>query len=414
MAYLIKNQIIMSFWSKAIKAIVEPIEGVTKSIPIVGDAVHGVLGQITDAANEYEQKKALNDARGWQQYVQDLQNQFNAAEAEKSRLFNAEEAEKSRQFNAEEADKARNLSRQWQLEDWERETAYNSPANQLKLMKQAGLNPLLFNESVANTSTPSANSPLAASSSPASSSPASAGSGGQLSIVNPPLMAAQTRLANAEAEKAESDIDVNKTQNERIKALMNGEVKLQESRYLVDLSDAENKKAAAKLALKECEKIDAELPAIRTQLDQISQQLRLWKQQEDLTEKEIKAFDDRLQMEFRKILSDINRNEWQNRLDSRQIDLLSKQITYQDLQNGILSVDNILATDPEVIKNRKSLYISTMMRDTTDNYVDLGDFVNGQNHWTITRGLMRGAGQLFGGMLNGTMTGLKIGAGFIK
>lgn len=397
----------MSFWSDTIGVLGGTIKNAVKSIPVVGDTLAGVVDPLVGLTEKYEQKKQLEDARGWSQYVTGQQNAFNSSEAALARAFNAEEAEKARQFSAEEAEKARNLSRQWQLEDWERENAYNSPANQIKLMQEAGLNPLLFNESVSNASMPGAMSPSSPSGVATSATPASAAQQGQLAIINPSLQAAQTRLADAQAQKAESDIDLNKQHQERIKALLDGELKLQNSQYQVNLADVENKQMAAKLALKECEKIDAEIPNTRKQFELLCEQFHTLQNERKLTEKELEAFDQRLQMEFERILSEINKNHWDSQVSQKQISFLASQITHQNLENGILALDFDFANDEKVQGTRKSLYLSTSAKEESDANVDLGRWY-GQSGWSICRGMMRGAGQLFGSVASGGIKGLSL------
>lgn len=56
--------------------------------------------------------------------------------------------EKSMQFSADEAEKQRN----WQEKMWNQQNEYNSPANMLKLMREGGLNPALYNTSIASSS----------------------------------------------------------------------------------------------------------------------------------------------------------------------------------------------------------------------------------------------------------------------
>lgn len=197
----------MSLWSNIVSGASGVVSGLVKSIPVVGQYLGDAVDIGGKLAEKYEAQEQLDSARGWQQFMNGIQQQFSADEAQKSRDFNAQEAQKSRAFNAQEAAKARDIARQWQLEDWQRETEYNSPSNQLKLLQDAGINPLLFNTSVSNNGMPSFGSPSLASSSPASSSPVSAPSGGMLSVQNPSLIAAQVRQAEAQADKAEADAE---------------------------------------------------------------------------------------------------------------------------------------------------------------------------------------------------------------
>ena len=94
-------------------------------------------------------------------------NKANARENERNRQFNHDEAELSRQFNHDEAV----LNRDWQEKMTQQEREWNSYENQVKLMKQAGINPYnaLSGLSGSAVSSGSSLSGGAASSSPASS-----------------------------------------------------------------------------------------------------------------------------------------------------------------------------------------------------------------------------------------------------
>ena len=58
----------------------------------------------------------------------------------KTREFNREEAEKQRQWNENMADK----QNAWNYEMWMKEQEYNSPANQMQRLLDAGLNPMFY------------------------------------------------------------------------------------------------------------------------------------------------------------------------------------------------------------------------------------------------------------------------------
>ena len=60
-----------------------------------------------------------------------------AISANKTNKTNLKIAQMNNDFNREEAQKARNF----QVEQWERENAYNTPANQRKRLQDAGYNP---------------------------------------------------------------------------------------------------------------------------------------------------------------------------------------------------------------------------------------------------------------------------------
>lgn len=85
---------------------------------------------------------------------------FGSAQQKRQNKFNAEQAQLNRDFQTSE----REATQQWNLEQWQRENEYNSPANQLARMKEAGINPnvaigqLSNNESGSVRSTPQSGS----------------------------------------------------------------------------------------------------------------------------------------------------------------------------------------------------------------------------------------------------------------
>lgn len=386
----------MSFWSnvgstfgsliKTGASALDKFAGNTGAITSLGEGISSLAGRA-------QAQSDLNDARNWQMYTQQQANQFAHDEAQLARDFNSVEAQKNRDFESLEADKARQQSRQWQLEDWERETAYNSPANQLRLMQEAGINPLLFNESVSNQGMPSAISPSSPSGSAASSSPA-VSSMASLAIPNPSLISAQTRLANAQADKAESDVDVNKETANRIRSLLAGELQEQNCRILTSLSDIEVNKATAKKLVAESVKIDAEVVNLQQELLNMQQLLSNLQSQGKLTEKEIEAIDKRLYNETLVALSEVNKNNASARLSEEEIRHIASQITTEKIQQGILNLDWGFQRSTQ--NSRIVMQISSNMRDTMDNYVDMGK-TQGVSFWQVTRGIMRGCGSALGG-----------------
>lgn len=73
----------------------------------------------------------------------------NAAVGGASLIANKQEQKRSREYNL----KLAQMQNQWNVEQWQRENDYNSPVNQLKRLKEAGLNPdLVYGGGIQNTS----------------------------------------------------------------------------------------------------------------------------------------------------------------------------------------------------------------------------------------------------------------------
>lgn len=145
---------------------------------LFGDGLNAITGVATSLINKHSQKETNKR----QLEMMRESNEFNAGEALKNRNFQMDEAEKARLFNSSEAEKAR----QFQQQMYEDEKAYNSPSNQLKMMREAGLNPAGFDGPVASASAPQ---------SPAVGSSSAHASGSSASSVSPPNLTSPS-LAN--------------------------------------------------------------------------------------------------------------------------------------------------------------------------------------------------------------------------
>ena len=182
-------------------------------------------------------------------------NQFNAAEAEKARKFNSQEAALAREFNAHEAEKQRSYNTAM----YEKSLAWRSPANQIKLMQDAGLNPLNFQQGSVSDSAPTSS----AASGPAASGP-SASSAGLPQLRNPVDASAFSQIASAlsdvrlkEAQANQADA-VTVTEN----LTRNGKVELLNSQISMNIADTSLTKAEEVKIGKELIKMDTEVTAL--------------------------------------------------------------------------------------------------------------------------------------------------------
>lgn len=182
-------------------------------------------------------------------------NQFNAAEAEKARNFNSHEAALAREFNAAEAEK----QRAYNTSMYEKSLAWRSPANQIKLMQEAGLNPLNFQLGSVSDSAPTSS----AASGPAASGP-SASSAGLPQLRNPVDASAFSQIASAlsdvklkEAQANQADA-VTLTEN----LTRNGKVELLNTQISMNIADTDLTKAEEAKIGKELIKMDVEVNAL--------------------------------------------------------------------------------------------------------------------------------------------------------
>lgn len=199
----------------------------------------GVIGTIGNLIG-------TNMANKTNQSINKSNNEFNAKEAEKARDFNAAEAEKNRQF---------------QQEMYQKSLDWRSPANQLKLMQEAGLNPINFQNGTVSDSAPSG----ATASGPAASA------AGAIPVQNPFSPAAFSQiteaLSNAKLkEKQGNEVDA-RTATEN--ALRDGKVELQNTSIQLNIANEALTKAQEQKVGKELIKMDYETNMLMEQIKKV-------------------------------------------------------------------------------------------------------------------------------------------------
>ena len=200
---------------------------------IISSLIGGVTNLIgASMNNQFEEQRAQQD-REW-----------NSAAAEKARQFNAEQAELSRDWQTAE----REATQDWNLEQWNRENAYNSPAEQLKRAMEAGINPNsaiqgILGHSQAGEVRSSAQSGAQASGPSASGKMSMAPSIGQLlgqsvnSFWQNQLMEAQTRNTDADTEnKGEEYHNIIEARNGMVQARKNMEKEFEKLGFETDMA----------------------------------------------------------------------------------------------------------------------------------------------------------------------------------
>lgn len=198
--------------------------------------VIGTIGNLIGVGSTNSANKQINKQN----------NQFNADEAEKARDFNASEAEKNRQF---------------QQDMYQKSLDWRSPANQLKLMQEAGMNPINFQNGTVSDSAPSGS---------AASGPA-ASAAGAIPVQNPFSPAAFSQiteaLSNAKLkEKQGNEVDA-RTATEN--ALRDGKVELQNSSIQLNIANEALTKAQEQKLGKEIIKMDYETNMLMEQIKKV-------------------------------------------------------------------------------------------------------------------------------------------------
>lgn len=284
----------MSFWSSlgklagAVGSVAGPV--VSLANPLLGAGITVGSSALGKMSTDYENKKAVLNA-----------NSVNLAENQKNRDFNSQEALKQRQFEAEQARLANEFSaNQAQLafqresgfaqKMWKLENDYNSPNAQLQRLRDAGLNPNLFggDNTAGSVGSASSSAPNGAMPHGTSASVGSSLSVSPYTLTNPALEAAQVRIANANATKAESDA-------ERTKKLLPGEVQIQGKTFDLIGTQISLNKEQENFIRKSAEKQDAEINQINATISKIELETSLFDKQGQLIQKEIDSFEKRLE-----------------------------------------------------------------------------------------------------------------------
>lgn len=234
--------------------------------PGVGSLLGTVGGALVGGVSSFFGQKSANNTNI---KLARENNAFNSAEAEKARKFNSQEAALAREFNAAEAEK----QRAYNTSMYEKSLAWRSPANQLKLMREAGLNPLNFQQGSVSDSAPTSS----VASGPSASGP-TASSAGLPQVRNPVDASAFSQIASALSDIKLKEAQANQADAATLTENLtrNGKVDLLNSQISLNLADTSLTKA-------EEVKIGKELILIDTQVQSLQEGIKKIQADTDLT-----------------------------------------------------------------------------------------------------------------------------------
>lgn len=278
----------MSFVSGLLSS-VSSLAGALVNPVLEGLGIGGSVGELFNdmsGRSQFEYTKEENDRnRAYNSEEAEKARQFESQEAQVARDFSSREAQVARDFNSAEAQKAR---------DWD------APLAQLGRMQQAGLNPMLINGLN--------NNGAIASASPAGTAQAmgaQASTGGSLApnaITNPFKDLSETALNLANVQKTSAEAD-------RTRKLLPGEIAIQGM-------SLKTGKEGLKLSKKNRQKIEAEMGVLKAQVDKMQKDMqevdsRIELNKLDAEQRKIflNEFEERLQAELRKTISETNLND---------------------------------------------------------------------------------------------------------
>lgn len=189
-----------------------------------------------------------------------------------------QENQKNRDYNLNLA----KMQNQWNIEQWNRENAYNSPAAQMARYKAAGLNPdLIYGQQDFAAASPEMTAGEASQPTDVSNLANKRTIGDMVSqAASTRLTNAQAKLAESQANKTDSETEGQGYQNEILKsdaafrdALNSGTVKLNNISFKVSEKGMQLTDEQITKLRKECAQIDQSIQQSRAYVDEIRQKI---------------------------------------------------------------------------------------------------------------------------------------------
>lgn len=202
------------------------------------------------------------------------------------------------------------LQNSWNIDQWNRENAYNSPSSQMVRYKQAGLNPdLIYGQQ--NLSAASPEMTAGEGSQPTDVSNLA----NKRTIGDMVSQAASTRLTNAQAKLAESQADKTDAEttgqninNEWLPQLLKGQTEINEADVKQSLADAGLKGKQIEVAVEQIKVMQQSVKESQKKIEDLQSQMesRTFQQVQAMLEYNLKK--DKQSYEVREILSRIGVN----------------------------------------------------------------------------------------------------------
>lgn len=299
------------------------------------------------------------------------------------------ENEKNREYNLNLA----KMQNQWNIEQWNRENAYNSPAAQMARYKAAGLNPdLIYGQQ--NLSAASPEMTAGEGSQPTDVSNLA----NKRTIGDIAAQASQTRLTNAQAKLAESQ--ANKTDaettgqninNEWLPQLLKGQTEINEADVKQRLADAGLKGKQIEVAVEQIKVMQQSVKESQKKIEDLQSQMesRTFQQVQAMLEYNLKK--DKQRYEIREILSKIGVNSANTK---RILGLLPYEIAESISRTNVndataaltflkQGTEMIIQANGRLDNAQKSEMIKALQMDNYDKLMDLSIHLNsdGSQHW---------------------------------
>ena len=303
--------------------------------------------------------------------------------------FQREENQKTRDYNLNLA-KQQN---QWNIDQWNRENEYNTPAAQMARYKQAGLNPdLMYGQQNLSAASPEMTSGEPGS--PMDYSPVANGP----TIGEAASIAANSRLANAQAKLAESQANkvdaetVGQTiNNEWLPKLLKGQTELNEADIKDKLASAGLKGKQIEVAVEQIKVMQQSVKESQKKIEDLQSQMenRTFQQVQAMLEYNLKK--DKQSYEIREILSKIGVNSANIK---RILGLLPYEIAESISRTNVndataaltflkQGTEMIIQANGRLDNAQKSAMIDALKMDNMEKAMQLSIHLNkdGSMHW---------------------------------
>lgn len=299
------------------------------------------------------------------------------------------ENEKNREYNLNLA----KMQNQWNIEQWNRENAYNSPAAQMARYKAAGLNPdLIYGQQ--NLSAASPEMTAGEGSQPTDVSNLA----NKRTIGDIAAQASQTRLTNAQAKLAESQADKTDAEttgqninNEWLPQLLKGQADINEADVKDKLASAGLKGKQIEVAVEQIKVMQQSVKESQKKIEDLQSQMenRTFQQVQAMLEYNLKKGKQRY--EIREILSKIGVNSANTK---RILGLLPYEIAESISRTNVndataaltflkQGTEMIIQANGRLDNAQKSEMIKALQMDNYDKLMDLSIHLNsdGSQHW---------------------------------
>lgn len=349
---------------------------------------------IGSVVSSFVNADAQRDANETNMDINRENNAFNAQQAELSRNWQSNQTQLQNAWNSAEAEKARQQSMEFAREMFDKETSHNSPVNQMKLLREAGLNPNSFQPSVASAS---GNVPsLSAASGGTASSGGVATSATPLGVNplrfnNPLLESAEIELAKANALKAGSDTKVNEANISRMNQLLTYELADKQ----VDIALKQNE--LDDLRPVQVRKFTHEAENLMKQKDMMDEQINLLRKQFESLDVDIQRKNIENGKLARYLESEIQRNLSQVGLNHAEASYYSEMASKALIEGGISALNF------EILDSTKMSVTAKTNEENTRSYVWSSKDLEYQKYvyW------MEKAGFIFNGISSAVSSSLK-------